>query len=139
MPYALVDTGLWYAIFDRHDSYHNDAKHKAEVLNNFHIVLPCPTLYETLRTNFVRNAVALDQFERFLKHPNINYLDVSVFRGAAMELSFESSLRRKRPLSMVDCLLRLIRDDVNTRIGYLATFNVGDFADICRSQQVEII
>jgi predicted nucleic acid-binding protein len=139
MQYALVDTGLWYATFDRHDPYHDEAKGKSEILNALHIVLPWPTLYETLRTRFVRNTVALHQFERFLKRPNINYLDDSLFRNAAVELSFESSLRRKRPLSMVDCLIRLILEDVNTRISYLATLNLRDFADVCRINCVEII
>jgi predicted nucleic acid-binding protein len=139
MPYALVDTGIWYAMFDRHDPYHNEAIGKAEVLSGIHLVLPWPTLYETLRTRFVRNAVALDQFERFLKRPNVNYLDDSPFRIAAVELSLESSLRGKRPLSMVDCLIRLLLEDVNTQISYLATLNVRDFVDACRTNGVEII
>jgi predicted nucleic acid-binding protein len=69
LEYALADTGLWYAMFDRSDEHHSEAKDKAEVLELFQIVLPWPTLYETLRTKFVRNPVALGQFERFLKSP----------------------------------------------------------------------
>src|SRR5580704_13820578 len=104
MQYALADTGLWYAMFDQHDQYHIQSKRKAEILNASRIVLPWPILFETLRTKFVRNAVALARFERFLKTPNLVYLDDSPFRHAAMELALESSLRQKRPLSMVDCL-----------------------------------
>lgn len=139
MQYVLVDTGLWYALFDRHDAYHNEAMGKTEKLNALHIVLPWPTLYETLRTKFVRSAVALDQFERFLKRPNVNFLNDSLFRRAAMELSLESSLRQRRPLSMVDCLIRLMLEDVNIRINYLATLNLRDFVDVCRVNRVEII
>ncbi|MBZ5618821.1 MAG: hypothetical protein LAQ69_08885 [Acidobacteriia bacterium] len=139
MAYVLVDTGLWYAMFDRRDQHHSDAKDKAEVLRMFQIVLPWPTLYEALRTKFVRNAVALDQFERFLKGPNITYLDDASFRHAAFDLSLDSSLRRGRPLSMVDCLIRLLLEDVNTRISYLATFNYQDFVDVCRRNRVQII
>jgi len=40
---------------------------------------------------------------------------------------------------MVDCLLRLILDDTNVKIDYLATFNKGDFIDICRKKRVAII
>jgi predicted nucleic acid-binding protein len=65
---ALADTGLWYAIFDRRDQYHSEAQEKAEALEPFQIVLPWPTLYETLRTKFVRNRTALGQFERYLKN-----------------------------------------------------------------------
>ena len=98
MEYALADTGLWYAMFDRTDQHHSEAKDKAEVLELFQIVLPWPTLYETLRTKFVRNSVALGQFERFLKRPNVTYLDDSAFRDAAFEMALEPSLRRGRPL-----------------------------------------
>jgi predicted nucleic acid-binding protein len=139
VEYALADTGLWYAMFDQRDQYHGQAKDKADVLEPFQIVLPWPTLYETLRTKFVRNSVALGQFERFLKRPNITYLDDSSFRDAAFELALESSLRCNRPLSMVDCLIRLLLEDVNTRIDYLATLNDRDFADVCRRKGVEII
>ncbi len=139
MRYALVDTGMWYALFDKHDSYRDDAKRKAEILNALGIALPWPTLYETLRTKFVRNATALDQFERFLKRPNVNYLDDSPYRSAAVELSLDSSLRQRRPLSMVDCLIRLVLEDVNARISYLATLNLRDFVDVCRINRVEII
>jgi predicted nucleic acid-binding protein len=139
MQHALADTGLWYAMFDQRDQYHSQAKGKADFLNASRIVLPWPTLFETLRTRFVRNPVALGRFERFLKTPNIVYLDDSPFRYAAMELALESSLRQKRPLSMVDCLIRLLIEDVNTRIKYLATFNVRDFADVCRINGVEIV
>jgi len=141
LEYALVDTGLWYAVFDRHDQHHAEVKAKgtAEALELFQIVLPWPTLYETLRTKFVRNFIALDQFERFLKKPNVTYLDDSPYRDAAFEMALESSLRRGRPLSMVDCLIRLLLDDVNTRISYLVTLNERDFADVCLRKGVEII
>jgi predicted nucleic acid-binding protein len=139
VEYALADTGLWYAMFDRRDQHHSVAKEKAEVLELFHVVLPWPTLYETLRTRFVRNSIALGQFERFLKRPNVTYLDDSSFREAAFEIALESSLRQGRPLSMVDCLIRLLLEDVNTRISYLATLNERDFADVCRKKGIEII
>jgi predicted nucleic acid-binding protein len=139
MEYVLADTGLWYAMFDHRDQHHSEAVDKADTLTMFQIVLPWPTLYETLRTKFVRNAVALGQFERFLMGPNITYLDDTPFRQAAFDLSLDSSLRRGRPLSMVDCLIRILIEDVNIRINYLATFNRQDFVDVCRSNRVEII
>lgn len=139
MEYALADTGLWYATFDRRDQHHAVAADKAEVLELFQIVLPWPTLYETLRTKFVRNPLALGQFARFLKKPNIIYLDDASFRKAAFELAVESSLRQGRPLSMVDCLIRLLLEDMNTRVDYLATLNARDFEDVCRKKGIEII
>jgi predicted nucleic acid-binding protein len=141
VEYALADTGVWYAVFDRRDAHHAAAQAKgtAEVLELFQIVLPWPTLSETLRTKFVRNSMALGQFERFLKKPNVAYLDDSSLREAAVEMALESSIRQHRPLSMVDCLIRLLLEDVNTRISCLATFNERDFADVCRKKGIEII
>lgn len=139
MERVIADTGLWYALFDRRDPYYEKAGEKADLLSLFQIVLPWPTVYETLRTRLVRNSLALQQFERFLKSPNIVFLDDAAYRDAAFDLTLESSLRRHRPLSMVDCLIRLLIDDVNVRINYLATFNPADFVDVCRRNNVEML
>src|SRR5271170_2714845 len=126
-------------MFDRRDPYHDEATAKVELLDVLQLVLPWPTIYETLRTKFVRNSMALGQFERFLKKPNVTYLDDSPFRDAAFEMALESSLRQGRPLSMVDCLIRLLLEDMNTRVEYLLTLNGRDFEDVCRRKGVEII
>jgi len=36
-------------------------------------------------------------------------------------------------------IIRLILDDVNIRKHGLLTFNPGDFADICRKHQIEML
>jgi hypothetical protein len=81
----------------------------------------------------------LRQFERFLKSPNVSFLEDEEYRQSAFEISLDSSLHKTRPLSMVDCLIRLVIDDANTNIRYLATFNPGDFFDVCAKNRVEII
>lgn len=139
MEYVLADTGLWYAMFDARDAHYEQARKAAEWLEAYQIILPWPTLYETLRTRLVRNKKALQKFEVFLKRPNISYLDDIPYRDAALELSFESSLRQDRPLSMVDWLIRLIIEDANVKVNYLATFNPPDFIDVCARYQVEMI
>ena len=139
MDSVLVDTGVWYALFDSRDNNYRQAEETAERLNILNVVIPWPTAYETLRTRFVKNAVALRQFERFLKSPNIQFLEDEGYRASALQLSLDSSLRKARPLSMVDCLIRLILDDANMRIRYLATFNARDFYDVCARKGIEII
>lgn len=139
MEYALVDTGVWYALFDNRDQHHAEAREKLELLEFFQLLMPWPVAYETLRTRFVRNTDALRRFERFLEIRRVTYLDDALFRNAAFNASLESSLRGGRPLSMVDCLIRFILDDVNTRVDYLATFNAPDFADVCAFRGIEII
>src|SRR6266436_6047392 len=131
MDAVIVASGVWYAMFDTHDGNYDRVADKADLLPMLTIVIPWPSAYETLRTKFVKKTIALQRFEDFLRAPNIAFVDDASFRDAALTLCMESSLRRKRPLSMVDCLIRLMIDDLNTDIRYLATFNKRDFIDVC--------
>lgn len=139
MPYVLADTGVWYALCDSRDSFHSKALSRAGLLEQHHVVLPWPVVYETLCTRFVRNARALRRFVGWLKRPRIEYLDDSMYVQSAFDIAIESSLNRARPLSMVDCAIRLILDDVNIRVDYLMTFNPGDFLDICERRKIRLV
>lgn len=141
MEKALIDTGVWYGVFDNRDARYikEETKEKSEYFDLLEIILPWPTIYETLRTRFVKNKPALQQFEKFLKAPNVIFLDDTEYRDYALDISLETSLRRGRPLSMVDCLLRLIIEDTNVKIKYLMTFNTRDFEDVCKKNRVEIL
>jgi predicted nucleic acid-binding protein len=139
MRYALVDAGVWYAMFTSGDPYASEVDKIAETLDRCQVVVPWPTMYETLRTRFVKKNLALQQFRDYLKSPRVEYFDDAPYREAAMELTFSSSLRSSRPLSMVDCLIRLIMDDTNVKIDLLATFNIADFSDLCRKRRIELI
>ena len=139
MQNVLVDTGIWFAMFDPRDQYAKDIEEKAKIVERCHVVLPWPTVYETVRTRMAKNRFALQQFKSYLARPHVEYLDDTSYREAALELAFESSLRRSRPLSMVDCLIRLILGDINVKVDYLATYNVMDFEDVCRRRRIEIV
>jgi len=139
MEYTLVDTGIWIAMFDPRDQHRARIEEIAEYLDLCHLILPWPTLYETLRTRLARNRNALQSFEAYLKRPRISFLDDEPYRETAIELCFSSVLQAYRPLSMVDCLIRLVLDDINVKVSYLATFNNNDFFDICQKRQIEII
>lgn len=84
MKYALADTGVWYGIFDSRDQRYTEAQSKIEFFDFFRIVIPWPTVYETLRTRFVRNHFALQRFEIFLKTRHIVYLDDDIYRNEAL-------------------------------------------------------
>jgi predicted nucleic acid-binding protein len=141
MASILVDTGVWYALCDSRDrTFPQEAVDEIYARVKVHsIVVPWPIAYETLRTRFVRNRLALERFEQEIKSPRIILLDDGPYRDDALILSIESSLRRGRPLSMVDCVIRLLIGDVRTRIRYLVTFNQRDFVDICEARQVELL
>jgi hypothetical protein len=141
MPTVVVDTGVWYSIFDARDRVRDrkNVEDLAERLSLLTIAVPWPTMYEMLRTRFVNNRAALEMFERQLKAPNVEFVDDLRYREDALRLAIDSSLNRGRPLSMVDCAIRLFLDDANTRIKYLATYNIPDFADVCRHRRIEIL
>lgn len=139
MPYVLADTGVWYALCDSRDSLHSKALSRAGLLEQHHVVLPWPVVYETLCTRFVRNSRALRRFVGLLKRPRIEYLDDSTYVQDALDIAIESSLSRARPLSMVDCAIRLILDDVDTRVDYLMTFNPADFLDVCERRRIRLV
>lgn len=134
----LVDTGFWIALVDQTDQNHQACLDCASVLEDFVILVPWPTIYETMRTRMVRKRAELARFEAILKRPNVEYVDDTTMRLTAMELTFESS-QRGRPLSMVDCLLRMMLENTNIRISHLATFNRRDFADVCHKNRVEFL
>ncbi|NKC13188.1 MAG: hypothetical protein GKR94_13605 [Gammaproteobacteria bacterium] len=81
----------------------------------------------------------LQLFENYLKDLRVEFLPDDDYRDSALELSFRSSLHRRRPLSMVDCLLRLLIEDSNVNVDYLVTFNHQDFSDVCTRHRVEIL
>lgn len=143
MASILVDTGVWLSICDLKDSeVERDVVDRLyERLLGHTIVIPWLIVYETLRTKFVKNTLALERFERELKSPNVQMLDDGTYRDDALNQLISSSLRRgsPRPIAMVDWVLRLAIDDPAIRIRYLATYNQKDFADVCKRRKVEII
>jgi predicted nucleic acid-binding protein len=141
MSTVLVDTGVWYAIFDSRDRPNDReaVERLSSLIEIMSIVVPWPIAYETLRTKFVRNRLALELFERRLKSPNVVFVDDAPYRNTAFDLSLKSSLRGHRPLSMVDCMLRMMLDEANTKIRYLATYNEKDFFDVCARRNIELL
>jgi predicted nucleic acid-binding protein len=139
MPNILVDTGFWIGLCDPKDNLESkdEIKNIYEKVVIHRVIIPWPVSYETLRTGFVKKRMALELFERELKSTRVELFDDAPYRQDAMELSFNST-RKGRPLSMVDCLLRLMMDDVKNRINYFVTLNVRDFADVCRKRSIEL-
>jgi hypothetical protein len=101
-------------------------------------VVPWPVLYETLGARFARNRPAMERFEQEIKASRTVLLDDAPYRDDALAHALDWSLRRGRALSLVDCVLRLLLDDVQTRIQYLVTFNQRDFVDICAARRIEL-
>ena len=139
MNNILIDTCFWYALFDARDPDHNKANEIVLYLDLGNIILPYPTLYETINTRFTRNKSWLEEFEKVLKTKNVQFIDDIEYKESALALTFDSALNKNRPLSLVDMVIRLMLDDVNLKIDYLISFNTGDFIDLCLKKGVELI
>lgn len=141
MPNTLVDTGVWLSLVDPSDTAATRPEVDAvdDLLEDHRIVLPWPVGFETLRTKLARKRLAMLALERRLKSPHVEWVDDQPYRADALEMTFEAAIRGGRALSMVDCLMRLMLDDVNLRIDYFATWNGRDFEDVCQPRGIAIL
>ncbi len=135
----IIDTGFWFALFDSRDQYHNDAVNLLEYLELGNILIPFPSLYESINTRFTKRKVWMTEFESILGRPNITLIEDVDIKDSALDLTFTSTIEQKRPISLVDTIIRILLDDPELKIDYLMTFNAGDFFDICQRRQIEII
>ena len=133
----IIDTGFWYALYDRGDQYHAQAAQKEELLQTTTLLLPWPCLYETFNTHFAKNRIAVGRFEVLLRQPHVVRFRDEPYREAALEAAIRSAASRS--MALVDMVIRLILDDVNVRKHGLLTFNHKDFSDLCRRHQIEML
>lgn len=136
---ALVDTGFIFALFDPRDSYHLDAVELSDLFDAVPLALPWPCLYEAVNTRFVRNRARVARLESLLKRANVELIDDSPYRDGAYELTIRSARLGRRHIALADMVARLMLDDINLNLGYLFTFNPGDFSDVCRTRRIEMV
>ncbi len=131
---VLIDSGFWFTLFNDDDAYSERARDIFEVIKTEILLVPFPTLYEALNTRLSRRVHLKVTFERVLKFSNIEILDDSDYREAALKVYFAT----RSSLSLVDCIIREMIVDTTLRKDYLVTFNSRDFADVCTQNKVQI-
>lgn len=139
MNNILIDTCFWYALFDARDSNHHKALELVFYLELGNVILPYPTLYETINTRFTRNKEWVEEFEKVLKNKNVQILEDLEYKENGLALTMDSILNKNRPISLVDMVIRLMLEDVNLKIDYFITFNTKDFIDLCHKKRIELI
>ena len=139
MNNIIIDTGFWFALFDSRDQYHNEANELSEYLELGNIIIPFPTLYESINTRFTKRKEWMTEFEKILERPNVTLISDISYKDSALNLTFETTIEQNRPISLVDTIIRIMLDDSNLDIDYLMSFNVGDFFDVCQKRRIEII
>ncbi len=136
---VLADTGYWIALLDPREQMHGAVSQTQDLLELLTLVVPWPILYETLRTRYVRRPDWVARLDARLKGTSVLFIDDRDYREEAYALAVEYSVRRKRPISMVDMLCRLLLADPAVRIDYLLTVNPADFHDVCRRHNVRLL
>lgn len=136
---VLVDTGFWYALYDPTDQYYAQATSKADLLESMNVLIPWPCLYETFNTRFAKNKIAVRSFEELLRQTHVVLMQDEPYREAALEAAVSMALVGSRNISLVDMVIRQILEDVNVRKHGLLTFDPGDFSDLCRRHQIEML
>jgi predicted nucleic acid-binding protein len=140
---VLVDTGVWYELFSSRDRNRERNKEQVKAIErssqNDTILLPWPVMYETLKTKMVKDKPGLRNLEHQFSKPNMEFLPDLAYQEQSLIECFDSSLKKKRPLSLVDCLLRSLMLDRNLKIDQFATNNWGDFANVCNKREIEVL
>ncbi len=139
--FVLTDSCFWLGLVDPKDQYHDAAVEWADSVTAEAaiLLLPWPCLYESVSTRLVRNRARTLEFEQMLKRPNVQFLDDTDYRVAALENVFAASQSIGRSYALADSVIREMLTDTNLRIDYLLTFNTADFADVCQARRIEMI
>jgi predicted nucleic acid-binding protein len=86
----LIDTGFWIALYDERDGHHFKAIKLLDSILGNSILIPWPTLYETINTRFCKNRNSIIGFESFIKTPNTLLISDLNYRENDLLEVFES-------------------------------------------------
>ncbi|MFT4222305.1 hypothetical protein [Dysgonomonas sp.] len=139
MNNILIDTCFWYALYNPGDQYYQKAQKMIDYLEFGNIIIPYPTLHETLNTKFVSRKDWSVSFNNILNRDSTIFIDDKDYKAKALKLTLDNAITAKRPMSLVDIIIRLILDDVNVKTDAIITFNIKDFIDVCVSKNIELI
>lgn len=133
--YLLFDACFWIALLDDRDTYHRMAVDLYNKTEDWHGLLPWPTLYEVLSTRLSRNHQRVRIFSDELHSPGIKLIDDTPYRPKALlkTVDLEYSVRT---LSLVDLVIRDMLADINLRMDGFVTFNHRDFNDVCSRRRL---
>ena len=134
----LIDSGFWYALYDSRDQFNTVANDLFYVIEKYEMLIPWPTLYETLNTRFVKRKEWFTSFENLLNQVNVHKISDATYRNVAIN-TINKFVRINQNYSLVDLVIRGMLEDVNLDIDVLVTFNPSDFHSVCSKRNIEIL
>lgn len=131
---AIVDSGFWFAFFDKKDSYHKYTDSIIKKLDECadKIVIPWPSLYEVLNESFLKRNEWKFFFDTNVKKGKFIFEDDSPYQKEALLLSIEN-----KKCSLVDAIINLMIEK-QQKIDALVTFNTPDF-EAAKKRSIAII
>lgn len=132
----VADSCFWFGLFNARDEHHREACSIEDALSVHSILMPWPTMYESLNTRFMRKRQDRERFRAYLRRASTVLLDDLPYREASLDYVVEQASTR---LSLVDHVIRSMLEDPNLSVDALITFNPGDFIDVCQAKRIELI
>lgn len=136
---VLIDTCFWFAYYDGRDDFHQEARKIMGLLEHHRILIPYPTLYETINSRFCRKKEWVAHFSKLIKSPKCVLIQDDPYKEQTLGLSVDASLKNNRAISLVDMIIRQMLADVNLKTDALVTINSCDFEDVCRTRRKVLI
>ncbi|HVI58389.1 MAG TPA: hypothetical protein VM619_05885 [Luteimonas sp.] len=132
----IADSGFWIGLFNARDAHHSCACSIEEFLAVHSVVIPWPSLYETLNTRLMRRQSDKDRFNAYLRRDSTVLLEDAKYKNFSLKYVLD---QRGTTYSLVDHVIRSMLEDSNIRVDALITFNPGDFIDVCQARGIEIL
>jgi len=132
----VADSGFWFGLFNERDPYHKEACFIESSIGVHNILVPWPSLYETMNTRLMRRRVERDRFRTYLRRTSTVLLDDILYRYSSLNYVLDQVSTN---LSLVDHVIRSMLEDPNIAISALITFNPPDFIDVCQARNIEIV
>jgi predicted nucleic acid-binding protein len=127
----LVDSGFWFALFNENDKYRSEALKIEDDIQVHSLLIPWPTLYETVNTKAVKKPHNVARLKRFIEKPSTKLVDDAPYRENSLQFVLENNSRH---FSLVDHVVRSMLLDKSLPIDGFISFNPGDFHDVCGSR-----
>jgi predicted nucleic acid-binding protein len=122
----LADTCFWRALVDKRDQNHKIALKQMDIIikNKHTILIPWPTMYETLKTKFVKDTYHMSRFIESLAKIKPEYVDDSKWRDSCFKPICEKKCNHA---SLVDAIILSIIEDKSIHIDNIITYDEHDF------------
>ncbi len=137
MKRLLFDTCFLKALYTPTDQYNRQAKEIWEMICRAEskILIPYPVLYETLKTEFVKNKTGMEYFNRLIrKCERVELVCDSLYRKDALFDTLNIGSNQK--VSMVDRILILMAEKRELNINGIVSFDVRDLSEYCRKRNI---